>query len=78
MFCGEIIKTIIDMDVYQMPVVKPCSFQVLFPQRKAKWPNQMEIATCCSTKAGDIACILGYFGLEKSYIEQLHYPPCAL
>ena len=56
------------MDVKQIPVIKPCSFQMFIINLKSKRFNQVKRQMFCCTKSCYISCISRNFRLHQNYM----------
>jgi len=55
-----------------MPVIEARPFEIPVPDGKAQGPDQVESGTHSGTGAGDVARILGDFGLAKDDVQVYH------
>jgi len=50
-------------------IIKPSTLHVFIFKGEAKWLNQVKGATSVRTQADDVACVGGYFGMDKNNVK---------
>ena len=72
-FFKKIVKIFIIGNVQQMPVIKPCAFQLFVVNVKAHRLNKVEPCARCGAGARNVSGVLGNLRLNKDNIKRSHF-----